>query len=103
MQGPQPRGHWSKQKGPNCGSVHEPLVSGRRYEVASEFRDFDGDIHSEGETWTFLGFCFLPHDDGMSFLIATDPDQEWLIPLQWRPEQQSHILDNLALYIRPVL
>jgi hypothetical protein len=100
MFGPQPRGHWSKEKGPNCGSAHDILVSGSRYEVITEFRDFDGDVHCVGESWIFLGFCFLPYDEGMSFFITTDPEYEWLIPLQWRPEQQGPILDNIATYVR---
>ena len=88
--------------GANCGSVHDLLVSGRRYEVIAEFRDFEGDAHPVGETWVFLGFCFLPHDDGMSFFITTDPVYEWHIPLQWRPDHQGAVLDNIAAFLRQV-
>jgi hypothetical protein len=102
MYGPEPRGHWSGHLGPNCGSAHELLVSGRRYEVIAEFIDFDGDIHPVGETWIFLGFCFLPYDDGMSFFITTDPEYEWHIRLLWRPDQQGSVLDNIGLYVRQV-
>ena len=103
MTGPKPRGHWSSQGGPNCGSAHELLSSGRSYVVVTEFTDFDGDVHRVGETWVFVGFCFLPHDDGMSFFVATDLESEWHIPLQWRPERQGAVLDNLAAYLEPAI
>ena len=86
--------------GPNCGPAHDLLVAGRSYEVIREFRDFEGDLHPAGERWVFLGFCFLPHDDGMSFFVATDAEYEWHIPLQWRPDQQGPVLDNVAAHVR---
>jgi len=39
-----------------------------------------------------------PNDD-MSFFVSFDDRQEWLVRLQWRPEEQGVVLDNLAEYI----
>jgi len=36
----------------------------------------------------------------MSFFVSFDGEQEWHIRLQWRPEEQGQLLDNLAQYIR---
>jgi hypothetical protein len=103
MYGPEPRGHWSAELGQNCGPNHDILVAGRRYEVISEFKDFDGDIHPVGETWEFLGYCFLPYDSGMSFFVTTDPQYEWHIRLQWMPQEQGPILDDLKRFIKPAV
>jgi len=35
----------------------------------------------------------------MSFFVSFDDRQEWLVRLQWRPEEQGVVLDNLAEYI----
>jgi len=53
-----------------------------------------------GEEWTFLGHSFLPHEDGMSFFVSLDGQQEWLIRLQWLPEQQGAVLDSIGEYVR---
>jgi len=53
-----------------------------------------------GETWTFLGHNFLPHDDGLSLFVSLDGDREWHIRLQWRDDQQGPLIDRLEDYIR---
>lgn len=67
-----------------------------RYRVATAFRDFDGDEHAVGEAWTFVGYSFLPHDDGLSLFVSVDGRDEWHIRMQWRPEAQGPVLDSLA-------
>lgn len=102
MYGPEPRGHWSGQRAPNHGSELGLLVAGRRYRVTAEFRDYDGDIHRIGEEWEFLGYSFLPYEDGVSLFVGTDGDLEWLVRMQRRPDQQEQVLDHLEEYFEAV-
>ena len=97
--GPKPFGTWSSHKAPNCGTAHDFLRSGQRYRVTKDFSDYDRHVHPAGEEWTFLGYSFLPYDDGMSFFISLDGLQEWQLRLQWRTEEQGHVLDNLSEYV----
>ena len=102
MYGPQPKGFWSSREAPNCGASHQFLFAGRRYRVIGEFYDHDRHVHPAGEEWLFLGYSFLPYDDGMSFFVSFDGEQEWHIPMQWREEEQGPILDSLGSYVAEV-
>jgi hypothetical protein len=102
MYGPQPDGFWSAHTAVSRGVPFQLLTPGREYRVVKEFADHDGTCHLVGEEWVFLGHSFVPYDDGMSFFVSLDGRQEWLIPLQWRPEEQSGILDALGEYVREV-
>ncbi len=102
MHGPEQAGHWSSIEAPNCGKKHDFLRAGQRYRVLESFTDFDGDAHLPGEEWDFLGYSYLPYDDGVSFFISLDGIREWHIRLQWRAEAQGKILDHLASYLQPV-
>ena len=75
-----------------AGFMH--LVPGKTYKVIRPFTDFDGSIHPEGETWLFKGYNFLPYDDGLTLIV--EPGS---VRLQWRPEAQGEIINDLALYI----
>jgi Domain of unknown function (DUF3601) len=97
--GPKPLGTWSNHEAPNCGSSHNFLRAGQRYRVKREFSDHDGHAHPRGEEWLFLGYSFAPYDDGMSFFVSLDGAQEWQIRLQWRAEEQGHVLDHLSEYV----
>lgn len=97
MIGPFKHGHWTAS---NCERAFQGLIAGQRYIVRSDFVDFDGDTHFSGETWDFLGANFLPYDDGQSLFVSLDGTHEWHIRLQWREEQQAHVLDNLDRYIQ---
>jgi len=97
--GPKPIGTWSGSKAQNCGASHSFLRAGQRYRLKTEFLDHDGHVHPVGEQWLFLGYSFAPYDDGMSFFVSLDGVQEWLVPLQWRAEEQGHVLDHLSEYI----
>jgi hypothetical protein len=99
MYGPESIGYWSRLKAPNCGSEHQHLVAGKRYRVVREFRDHDCDMHPVGESWVFMGYSFLPHDDGLSLFVSLDGKQEWHVRMQWRPEEQGVVLDNLSEYV----
>ncbi len=76
------------------------LSPGKRYTVVAEFLDFDGDKHTVGETWTYLGHAFLPYEDGLSLFVSLNGQEEWHIRLQARPDQQEDIVANLAAYIQ---
>jgi hypothetical protein len=97
--GPREQGYWSRLGG--LHPRHDFLAAGHRYRVCRAFADFDGDTHSVGEEWTFLGASFAPHDDGVSLFVSLDGLREWQIRMQWRPETQAEILDTLATYIGP--
>jgi hypothetical protein len=77
----------------------EVVRPGIRYRVIKAFTDHDRKLHPVGEEWTFLRHAFLPYEDGMTFFISVDGNEESRIHLQWRTEEQSHILDNLAEYV----
>ena len=96
MYGPEPPGHWTKTLG--TPRNFQMLEAGRRYRVIKNFRDYDGDEHPIGEMWTYLGYSFAPHDDGVSIFVAIRSD-EWHIRLQWRKEEQADIIDALASYL----
>jgi hypothetical protein len=97
MNGPQPRGFWT---GANPQTAFKHLIPDARYAVLRDFNDYDGKVHVAGETWTFLGHNFLPHDDGLSLFVSLDGDREWHIRLQWRDDQQGPLIDRLEDYIR---
>jgi hypothetical protein len=103
MIGPERPGHWSGGHAPNTGRAYDFLKQGKRYTVAREFRDFDGDAHPAGETWEFVGYAFLPQDDGLSLFVSRTGDDEWHIRMQLRPDAQDAILSNLGAYIRPAV
>lgn len=102
MFGPMPAGHWSGRS--SAGSMPDlgPLKPGRRFRVTRAFEDFDGCIHPPGEIWTYLGHNFLPCDDGMSLFVSLDGEQERHIRLQWRPDAQGAVLDDLGAFFAPV-
>jgi hypothetical protein len=99
MYGPEPEGTWSRLQAPNCGPDHQMLKAGRRYRVIRPFSDYDGDAHPAGEEWTFLGFSFLPYEDGLSWFVSLDGAREWHIRMQWRDEAQGPVVDALAEYL----
>lgn len=77
------------------------LALARRYEVIKAFTDFDRTLHPVGETWIFLGHNFLPYDDGLTLWALRDGREPGSFRMQWRPEEQGGIIDNLADYIQP--
>jgi hypothetical protein len=99
MYGPQPQGHWTSS---GTAKVFQHLQPGQRYEVAKPFLDHDGDQHPVGERWTYLGYAFLPHDDGLSLFLSLDGQSEWHMRLQWRADEQGPIIDDLKCHIRQV-
>ena len=74
------------------------LWPGMTYRVVQAFRDFDGNEHPVGETWSFIGSSFLPYDDGLSLFVAIDGEHRQ-IRMQWREDQQGAVVDNLVDYV----
>jgi hypothetical protein len=97
MHGPEALGHWTAQRPP---VAFKHLIPGARFEVVRDFTDYDGEAHLAGESWTFLGHSFLPHDDGLSLFVSLDGEREWRIRLQWHDDQQGAIIEALDAYIR---
>ena len=102
MIGPKKRGYWSGTGSRNGGrKSHQHLLPDTSYSVVQPFTDYDGDVHSVGETWAYRGYRFLPYEDGLSLFVSLSNDDEWHIRMQWRPEEQGEILDNLEAYVQP--
>ena len=99
MLGPQPLGHWSALSSPDCGKSYKHLVTGRVYVVLKEFVDFDGVLHRPGERWQFLGYAFLPYDDGLSLFVSLDNTHEWHIRMHCVPEGQASIIEAFEQYV----
>jgi hypothetical protein len=97
MHGPFPPGRLTARLQPRPFQHLEP---GRWYEVIAPFTDHDRVEHAKGESWRFLGYNFVPYDDGLSLFVSLDGEQEWQIRLQWRPEEQAAIIDALAQHLR---
>ncbi|MGC9367656.1 MAG: DUF3601 domain-containing protein [bacterium] len=100
MFGPKPKGTWSNLKGKNCGKQYQFLISGIRYRVIEEFYDYDHHLHPVDEVWTFLGYSFLPYEDGLSWFVSMDGVQEWHIRMKCTGEEQSEIVNSLKKYLR---
>jgi hypothetical protein len=74
------------------------LIAGQRYCVRQEFTDYDRQVHPVGETWVFIGTHFLPYEDGLTLHVQAN-GLPMVYRLQWRPEEQAHLLDNFAQYV----
>jgi hypothetical protein len=96
-----PTGHWAAGWSRNPAQ-YDVLRRGQRYRVVQSFRDFDGDEHPVGETWFFVGYNFLPYDDGLSLFVSMDGSHEWHIRMHCTPEDQGPITNALHKYIAPV-
>src|SRR5207248_1698566 len=89
-----------------CNSIHcaggafKHLIPGRRYVVIKPFHDYDQSLHAEGESWTYLGYSFLPYEDGLTLFISSSNPGQSSIRLQWARESQGEIVDNLEHYVR---
>ena len=74
------------------------LTPGKTYRVIAEFSDYDGRVHTIGESWRFIEHNFVPYEDGLTISIERD-GQKSVIRLQWRPETQEAIIDNFSDYV----
>lgn len=104
MFGPRPPGFWSRLGPAGAGEDYRHLRVGHRYRVMRAFVDFDGDEHAVGETWTFSGWSYLPHDSGLSLFVRMDgeADGEWHIRMMCTPDEQGPVVDMLEMMIQEV-
>jgi hypothetical protein len=77
------------------------LTSGKLYRVTVPFHDYDGILHSQGESWHFLRKSFLPYEDGLS-LFVEQAGQEVQIRLQCRNESQAQLVNDFSNMVEEV-
>jgi hypothetical protein len=77
------------------------IKPGQTYRVIKEFKDFDGILHSIGESWRFVEKNFLPYDDGLSLFVEKD-GQKVQFRFQWREESQAGIIDNFSDFVEEI-
>ncbi len=99
MYGPKPAGFWT---GHASTEPYRCLIPGKQYVVKVSFDDFDEHTHVPDETWTFLGWSYLPYDNGLSLFVSFDGENEWVIPLSCRPEDQGAVNDSLDTYLQEI-
>ena len=77
------------------------LIPGKIYRVTKAFEDYDGIIHSVGESWRFAGKDFLPQDDGLTLYIEKG---EKTVPfrLQWRAVTQGQLINDFLDFVEEV-
>jgi hypothetical protein len=79
------------------------LIPGQQYRVTQSFTDFDKIIHPVGESWIYIGTNFLPYDDGLTLHIKKEGiPHELICRLQWREEEQAHIIENFRDFVELV-
>lgn len=76
------------------------LIPTQAYRVIKPFTDYDGIVHGIGETWTYEGTHFLPYDDGLTLHVSIG-NKSVVYRLQWRKEEQAHIIENFRDYVEP--
>ncbi len=86
---------------PFAAKGFQHLQVGKRYVVVEAFEDYDRYIHPVGECWTFLGHDIFGKEDGLSLYLSRDDRVAWHVRLQWIPQEQGAIIDNLERYVRP--
>ncbi len=74
-------------------STIRDLKSGRTYRVIKQFIDYDGIVHSVGETWIFEKTNFVPYDDGLTLHVIKD-GSTIVYRLMWVKEQQQYIIEH---------
>ena len=77
------------------------LILGKTYHVTTAFEDYDGIIHSVGESWRFSGKDFLPYDDGLTLYIEKG-EKTMPFRLQWRPEAQGQLINDFSDFVEEV-
>jgi hypothetical protein len=88
---PIPPSQWDWEK--------KRLSRGQRYRVTKTFLDADGDLHEVGEEWLFIACMFSRFDDELIVCVQLQSNDEWKVPLIWRPEAQQEIIENFLDYV----
>lgn len=86
------------------GIIREPfegcLVPGKRYRVIKSFIDATKSLHSEGETWTYLGFCPNGFAESTYIYISTDNATELGFGIDWNSSENNIGLENVKDYVQ---
>ena len=75
---------------------------GQVYRVIAPFVDADGDQHPVGEEWIFVGTLFCRQSDKLTLVLRTAKDEEWTLPLIWKPEAQETTIEHFGRIVAPV-
>ncbi|MFD1260068.1 DUF3601 domain-containing protein [Entomomonas asaccharolytica] len=96
MQNLKPIGFYSKSKSENYGY----LKVNNFYKIIKPFTDNDNNLHVVGEKWQYLGYSFLPYDEGLQWIVSFDGKHEMMIPLWLLLEEQRYIANNIEQFIQ---
>lgn len=77
------------------------LIRGGTYRVVKEFIDYDGILHTIGETWVFEKTNFLPYHSGLTLFVLQN-GQEKVYRFQQIPEEQEALLSSFSTYVEMV-
>jgi hypothetical protein len=86
---------------PPISSIRD-LKPGRTYRVIRQFTDYDGFVHSAGETWIFEKMNFVPYNDGLTLHIIKDGNTI-VYRLMWVQEEQQYIIEHPHEFIASYL
>ena len=93
-----PTGHFTKFSG--IATDLGFLKVGQKYSIVREFSDAGRQVHTIGESWTYLGHFYVPYDDVESIYVSIDGDNECCIPMRTTADQQADILKDLENYVQ---
>jgi hypothetical protein len=100
MRGPYPPGVLQPLAEPTSFDwEHGRLIRGAIYRVICEFRDADGDLHSIGERWRFIGSRFSKFDDLLTVVVGDSCGEQREIPLFWTADGQERIIEDVDQYL----
>jgi len=75
------------------------LKRGQAYRVTKSFQDADGDEHCVGEEWEFIESLFSKFDDELTLCVRSPTNEEWKIPLIWKPEDHEDVIEGFLDYV----
>ena len=81
---------------------YQHLIPGSWYQIAKTFHDFDDLPRPRGTIFRYLGYRFLPYDDGLTLFVSFGDGNESTIRLQWRSGSQAEVLEDFRIYVEPV-
>ncbi len=76
------------------------LERGHRYRVVKAFVDADGDRHDVGEEWVFVTQMFSKLDDELTICVRSESNEEWRIPMSWKPDAQQDTIEGFRHYVK---
>ena len=102
MKGPFPAGTYKGVPLPQAAPEMPRLARDKLYRIVSPFRDADGDEHTVGETWAFLGSSFSHYDDLLTLFVRQPSGEEYNIPLVWDQQQDQRTIEQFEKFVEEV-